>query len=200
VTLALHLPGPTPFQEADWLQGLAQSGDAGAAAQLGLAYRDGRYSLAPDVEASRYWLGRATAGGDPYAAQLLAGTRPPPPVGGDGLATLAGRLASPTLETAAVVSDLLRRADPAAGFADALRQRAAAGDGVAAYQLAMRYHDGSWGVRRDLAQSRQWLLRAAQAGNPVAVKTLARMSRAGEPETTTGAQPLPPTHNGTRSP
>jgi TPR repeat protein len=55
---------------------------------------------------------------------------------------------------------------------DALQQRAQSGDPVAEFQLAMRYRDGAWSVNRDPDKASYWLKRAADAGNPLAVKLM----------------------------
>lgn len=60
-----------PDQEIAWLNRLASTGDAGAQLQLGLAYRDGRYGLAPDAKTGLYWLTQAAANGQSYAADLV---------------------------------------------------------------------------------------------------------------------------------
>lgn len=60
-----------PHQEAAWLQRLANSGDADAQLQLGLAYRDGRYGLASDAGTGLYWLTQAAVNGQSYAADRV---------------------------------------------------------------------------------------------------------------------------------
>lgn len=66
--------GVAAGSEADLLQQLAKSGDAGAALELGLAYREGRDGLAHDPAASLHWLHAAAEGGNAYAADLVADT------------------------------------------------------------------------------------------------------------------------------
>lgn len=60
-----------PDQEIAWLTQLATGGDAGAQLQLGLAYRDGRYGLAPDAKTGLQWLTQAANNGQTYAADLV---------------------------------------------------------------------------------------------------------------------------------
>jgi TPR repeat protein len=57
--------------ELDWLSRLANNGDAGAQLQLGLAYRDGRYDLTPDLKTAMYWLKQSASGGNAYAENAL---------------------------------------------------------------------------------------------------------------------------------
>ena len=57
--------------ELDWLTRLANTGDAGAQLQLGLAYRDGRYGLDPDSKTGLYWLRRSAKGGNIYAEDAI---------------------------------------------------------------------------------------------------------------------------------
>jgi TPR repeat protein len=58
--------------EIGWLNRLAESGDEGAQLQLGLAYRDGRYGLTPDITKEMYWIKRAAEKGNAYAEDALA--------------------------------------------------------------------------------------------------------------------------------
>jgi len=60
-----------PRAELDWLSQLANSGDAGAQLQLGLAYRDGRYGLTPDAKTGLYWLKQSAAGGNAFAEDAI---------------------------------------------------------------------------------------------------------------------------------
>lgn len=71
--------------EVKWLHRLAAGGDTGAEVQLGTAYRDGRYGLAPSQETAFYWFKQAADRGDIYAEELVAdayahgrGTQPDP--------------------------------------------------------------------------------------------------------------------------
>lgn len=127
-----------------WLRDAADRGDPQARADLALLYRQ---HLATDADLRR--------GLDPAAA-------------------LSERLHFPGLETTFVLWDALVADMPEMQSSDALLARARQGDPVAEYQLAVRYRDGAWAVPRDPQQSRYWLERAASAGNPIALKTLAR--------------------------
>ena len=168
VSMVITRPTDSAFHEVDWIQSLAKSGDAGAAALLGLAYRDGRYGLSPDARASQYWLERAAKGGDPYAMYVLSGAKPST----NDVGTPINRFAQPYLKAAPAISGLLTEIDPRSGSGEALRKRAEAGDANAAYQLAMCYRDGSWDVPKDPVQYHRWLLRAAQGGDQLAEKAL----------------------------
>jgi TPR repeat protein len=57
--------------EIGWLKRLAESGDDGAQLQVGLAYRDGRYGLTPDVTKEMYWIKRSAESGNAYAEDAL---------------------------------------------------------------------------------------------------------------------------------
>ncbi len=59
--------------EIGWLNRLAESGDEAAQLQIGLAYRDGRYGLTPDVTKEMYWIKRSAEHGNAYAEDALAG-------------------------------------------------------------------------------------------------------------------------------
>ncbi len=58
-------------QEVAWLTRLANSGDAGAQTQLGLAYLDGRYGLRTDPQTGVHWLTAGARNGSSYAATTL---------------------------------------------------------------------------------------------------------------------------------
>ncbi len=248
VALTPHTTGVAGSQEITWLTRLAEAGDSGAQLQLGLAYRDGRATLAPDPHAALHWFEAAARGGDAYAADALAnayvagqGTARDPRQalrwwrvaanggnadaqrrlgqallaqghddsallwlrraadrgdsgahatlvrlyhgGGTGdadlhrgenpLASAGERMDAAGLRLAFAAWHTLALSSPSEQSADALLRRAREGDPVAEYQLGMRYRDGAWGVGRDPQQARRWLQRAADAGNRVAVHTLA---------------------------
>jgi TPR repeat protein len=172
---------PSDAQELAWLNRLAAADNPDAQLQLGLAYRDGRYGLVPDTGAGQYWLGRAARNGQGYAADLLAER---PVTGNAGavdaartpassqLDSLAMQLKSPMLVTASALWKILGLGLIGSQTSDALQQRAQSGDPVAEFQLGMRYRDGAWGVNRDPVKASYWLKRAADAGNPLAVKAL----------------------------
>jgi uncharacterized protein len=69
--LAGQARGVPAQREIAWIEQLADNGDAGAQLQLGLAYRDGRYGLAPDPRTSLRWLSAAGSAGNAYAADLV---------------------------------------------------------------------------------------------------------------------------------
>ena len=165
--------------EAQWLTTLATNGNPGAQLELGLAYRDGAFGLKPDREASRHWLRMSAEAGNTYAAQTIQTgdhTTNDGTVRGTTLAALAARFHSLTLQALAVVTDLISRASLTPQSAGALRMTADAGDPTAQYQLGIRYRDGGWGVERDTAQARNWLTRAAGAGNSLAAQALPTVS------------------------
>jgi uncharacterized protein len=172
---------PSDSQELAWLNQLAAADNPDAQLQLGLAYRDGRYGLAPDAVAGQYWLEKAARNGQEYAVDLLAGhpatgkagvdnvARTPPP---GRLDTIAAQLKSPMLATISALWKILGLGLAGSQSSDALQQRAQSGDPVAEFQLGMRYRDGAWSVNRDPAKASYWLKRAADAGNLLAVKAL----------------------------
>jgi len=249
ITVAVaHTGRIAPAQELAWLNHLANSGDAGAELQLGLAYREGRYGLQPDARASLRWLTEAGRNGDAYAADLVANayatgedvTRDPQAAlrwwrlaakGGNGdaqahlgeallargdrnraltwirdaadrgnqrahrdltrlyhqqalpdadlhrgenaVAALSERLDATGVNALFAAWETIESSSPITQTAEALEHRAEQGDPVAEYQLAMRYLDGAWAVKRDPKQAASWLRRSAAAGNRVAAQTLA---------------------------
>jgi TPR repeat protein len=171
---------PSDSQELAWLNRLAAANNPDAQLQLGLAYREGRYGLAPDARAGQHWLEKAAHNGEEYAIDLLAGhptTRADtdevanPPVS-SRLDSIAKQVKSPMLVTISALWKLLGLGLIGSQSSDALQQRAQSGDPVAEFQLGMRYRDGAWGVNRDPVTASYWLKRAAAGGNPLAVKAL----------------------------
>lgn len=73
VALMVCLMGTSvkPLPELDWLNTLANKGDAGAQLQLGMAYREGRYGLTPDTKTGMYWLNQSASNGNAYAEMVL---------------------------------------------------------------------------------------------------------------------------------
>lgn len=57
--------------DLDWMSQLANRGEPNAQLQLGLAYRDGRYGLAPDPKTGLYWLKQAAQHGNVYAEDAV---------------------------------------------------------------------------------------------------------------------------------
>jgi TPR repeat protein len=172
---------PSDSQELAWLNRLATANNPDAQLQLGLAYREGRYGLAPDAGAGQYWLEKAARSGDEYAADLLAG-HPTNEAGADEVArtpvtsrldVIAAQVKSPMLVTISALWKILGLGLTGSQSSDALQQRAQSGDPAAEFQLGMRYRDGAWSVNRDPDKASYWLKRAAAAGNSLAVKALA---------------------------
>lgn len=257
VALFSHAGAVPPQREVAWLTQLAASRDPGAELQLGLAYRDGRYGLVPDQQASLHWLTAAGRDGDAYAADLVAnsyaigqGVKPSPQKavhwwkvaategnadaetrlgetllteghnkralnwirdaadrgsrrahadltdlyhtgnlsdddlhrGENQVAALCKRLDATGLDAVFTAWHTLEDYTPILPWDSTLVSRASGGDPLAEYQLAMRYRDGSWGVRRDPRQAMIWLQRAATAGNHLAAHALDEMRHSGTVE------------------
>jgi TPR repeat protein len=183
--LALLLHGghaPSDAQELAWINRLAAADNPDAQLQLALAYKEGRHGLAPDAREGQYWLERSARNGQEYAIGLLAGQ---PTTGTAGAAesartpdrsrseTTAMQLESPALATVSAVWKILGLGLIGSQSFDALQRQAQSGDPIAEFQLGMRYRDGAWSVNRDPDKALYWLNRAADAGNPLAVKVLA---------------------------
>ena len=171
---------PSDSQELAWLNRLAAANNPDAQLQLGLAYREGRYGLAPDAGTGQYWLEQAARNGEQYAIDLLAG-HPTTGAGADEAArtpvtsrldAIAAQVKSPLLVTISALWKILGLGLTGSQSSDALQQRAQSGDPAAEFQLGMRYRDGAWSVNRDPDKASYWLKRAAEAGNPLAVKAL----------------------------
>jgi TPR repeat protein len=157
-----------------WWQVAANGGNADAAYQLG------RQLAADQPQQARHWLQLAAERGDRRAEQQLQrlyrqslATAADLQLGQQSLDTLAAQLDSPTLKVASALWNLVDLPLAAMAPAATLRASAEQGDPVAEYQVAMRYLDGAWELRRDPEQGRYWLQRAAADGNPLAEQTLA---------------------------
>jgi TPR repeat protein len=259
VVIAGRAGGVSTEKEVDWLNRLANSGNPGAQLQLGLAYRDGRLGLTPDIHAARHWLAIAARNGDAYAADatansyaaeqgnpanreqalywwkqaaregnadaqthlgeaMLAQGEKTKAVtwlrnaadrgnsharadlaqlyrksmatdadlhrGENQVAALSERLDAKGLNTLFTFWRDIENGSPLMKDAVALISRAHSGDPVAEYQLGLRYCDGSWAVNRNRQQAIVWLQRAAEAGNPLAAKSLDRIRKVDKPRMT----------------
>lgn len=72
----------TSAEQVDLLSDLATHGNVGAQLQLGLAYRDGEFGLAPDKKSAMHWLETAAGNGNTYAANVVGDAY----AAGDGVA------------------------------------------------------------------------------------------------------------------
>lgn len=154
-----------------WWHQAAQSGNAHAAANIGLTFM--LHATTPYArDEAQQWLQRAASQGDAEARQAV-GVDSPPAATASGLGEQgADRLLSRFYRQ-------WKRIVPGSQDIAELKQAAFGGDSVAQYQLALRYRDGSWGVKADPQQALSWLQQAAQHGNPVAMDTLANAYRQG---------------------
>ncbi len=150
-----------------WWRRAAQAGNAHGESALGAALAAAERAKGEDGDAmlsrqdeGRRWLEQAALQGDDLAQRQLGVEHPA--AAGEGMAAVAPRLTE--------MADVLI---PEGGSVDALREKALAGDSSAAYQLAMRYRDGAWGVEADNRQALDWLELAANHGNALAMSTLA---------------------------
>lgn len=196
-----------PHTAALWFEKAAAAGDAYAAALLGDVYARGKGVQQDDATAMHWWRQAALAGnahaaakiglalmrhaGTPYARDEAQQWLQRAASQGDAEARRAVGVDSAQAMTVSalnvqgpdkLLSSLYRqwkRIVPGNQDIDKTRQAAFDGDNVAQYQLALRYRDGSWGVKADSKQALSWLQQAALHGNPVAMDTLANAYRQG---------------------
>ncbi|MGA7949664.1 MAG: tetratricopeptide repeat protein [Thiobacillaceae bacterium] len=154
-----------------WWRRAAQAGNAHATAEIGLSLMQHATTPFANDEAQQ-WLQRAAANGDAEALQAVR-------VDSAQAATDSGVDMRQGNSLFARLYDQWRRIVPGNQDIANLEQAAFKGDNVAQYQLALRYHDGSWGVMADPELALSWLRQAAQRGNPVAMDTLANGYREG---------------------
>lgn len=140
-----------PSQAIEWLTKSAKHGNRDAQFLLGKMYHEG-YNVEPDNEVARTWLSRAAEQAHSGAINLLAVI--------EGLVN----------ETTKVYQQ----------SAEVLIARARQGDPQAEYELGLRYESGAWDVNQDDKQAMLWITRAANAGNRIAMKTLADIYRNGD--------------------
>ncbi len=154
-----------------WWRQAAQAGNAHATANIGLGLM--QHATTPFArDEAQQWLQRAAARGDAEARQA---------VGVDSAQATAATGLDKQDENKLFASlyQQWRRIVPGNQDIAELNQAAFDGDNVAQYQLALRYHDGSWGVMAEPGLALSWLQQAAQHGNPVAMDTLANAYRQG---------------------
>lgn len=134
-----------------WLTKAAEQGNSDAEFLIGRMYLEGD-AVAQDELLARDWLDRAARQGHSEALNVLRG------------------LANVINATTMVYQE----------SSSQLKARAGSGDPHAEYELAMRYQSGAWDVRRDDAKSMEWLLKAANHGNRLAMQSLAHVYSQGE--------------------
>lgn len=173
----------------DWRIKAARRGDAEAQLKVGRMYQEG-IGVGRNMDQAIYWYRRAALEGN-AEAQSQAGSFHR--YGDDVEVTQASSRSA--FERAAMRGyDLVRY------FMDlvedigywieedwhhrlpGLEKLARDGDAEAAYQLARRYEHGAGGVRQNSATALAWYQRAAEGGHPRALRELARIRSAGDPD------------------
>jgi len=134
-----------------WLEKSAEKNNKDAQFLLGKLRLEGK-AVTKDETIAQSWLTRAAALGHQDAIYLL---------------TLMKKSVDFTLQ-------LYQES------ADALKARAEDGDTQAEYELGIRYESGAWDVQQDNVKALKWITKAAEAGNPVAMDTLAHIYRHGD--------------------
>ena len=138
--------GKNPQQAVYWITKSAEQGNKNAQFLLGKMYYEG-YHVAADKEAARDWLGRAAEQAHTEAIDLLALI--------NGMVKMTTKVYQQS--------------------ADVLMDKARQGDPQAEYELGLRYESGAWDVNKDNQKALAWITRAANAGNRIAMKTLANI-------------------------
>ena len=140
-----------PARAIEWLTKSAGQGNMEAQYLVGKMYKDG-YVVPQDKVIARDWLSRAAAQGHSDAINLLA-----------------------------VIKGILDLTTPVyQQSADILMDKARQGDPQAEFELGLRYESGAWDVKQDNKQALKWITRAANAGNGIAMKTLADIYQHGD--------------------
>ena len=140
-----------PARALGWLTKSAEQGNKDAQYLLGKMYYEG-YSVEPDEETAKGWLSRAAQQAHSGAINLLAVI--------NGLVDVTTKVYQQS--------------------ADVLLAKARQGDPQAEYELGIRYESGVWDVEQDNKKALAWITKAANAGNRIAMKTLADSYRHGD--------------------
>lgn len=140
-----------PARAIDWLSQSAEQGNKDAQYLIGKMYYEG-YAVAQDKKLAKDWLSRAAAQGHSHAINLLA-----------------------RFKDALDLTTMVYQHSP-----EVLKAMANKGDPQAQYELGLRYESGAWDVQQDNDKALAWITRAAQAGNHIAMKTLADIYRHGD--------------------
>jgi len=134
-----------------WLEKSADQNNKDAQYLLGKLYLEG-YAIPKDETVAKDWLTQAAELGHGGAIKLL---------------TLLKESLGFTLKVYEESSTELQK-------------RAKNGDSQAQYELGIRYESGAWDVTQDNTQALEWITKAAEEGNPVAMDTLADIYRHGD--------------------
>lgn len=186
-----------------WFKKAAAAGDPNAAALLGDAYERGE-GVAQDHVAALHWWHQAAAAGNAHATTEIGQTlmkQATTPFArdeaqqwleegareGDAVARQAigvdsapdGAISGSGAPLLSKLYQYWLRIVPGDQDVATVKRHALDGDTAAQYRLALRYHDGSWGVKANAEKALSWLQQAAQHGNPVAMGTLADAYRQG---------------------
>jgi len=170
-----------------WWRDSAEKDNAEAQFLLGKAFLQGQ-GIAKDVDKAITWLEKSAEQNNKDAQFLLGKLR----LEGKAV-TKDETVAQSWLQRAAALGHqdaiyLLSLMKDSINFtlklyqesADVLETRAEDGDAQAEYELGLRYESGAWDVTQDNTKALQWITRSAEAGNPVAMNTLAHIYRHGD--------------------
>lgn len=135
----------------NWLTSSARQGNKDAQYLIGKMYHEG-YVVTQDKVIAEDWLSRAAEQGHSDAINLVAAIK--------GMLDITTRAYQQSSEV--------------------LIDKAQQGDSQAEYELGLRYESGAWDVNQDNKQALIWISRAANAGNHVAMKTLADIYQNGD--------------------
>ncbi len=140
-----------PKQALHWTTLAAEQGNKDAQYLLGKMYYEGQ-DVPYQKEAAKSWLSRAAEQAHSEAINLLA--------------IIDGMLEGSTKtyqQSAEVLIDKAKKGDP-----------------QAEYELGLRYESGAWDVNKDNKKALRWITKAANAGNRLAMKTLANIYQHGD--------------------
>ncbi|HED19130.1 MAG TPA: sel1 repeat family protein [Gammaproteobacteria bacterium] len=150
-----HLEGDgvskNPERAVYWITRSAEQGNKDAQYLLGKMYYEG-YNVPYEKEAARSWLSRAAGQAHSGAINLLAVI--------NGMVDTTTKVYQ---QSAKVLADKAEKGDP-----------------QAEYELGLRYESGAWDVNRDNKKALLWITKAANAGNRIAMKTLADIYQHGD--------------------
>ncbi len=176
-----------PEQAVKWWQKAARKENAKAEYLLGKAYLEG-IGVKKDAKQALHWTTLSAEQGNKDAQYLLGkmyyeGQDVPyqKEAAKSWLSRAAEQAHSEAINLLAIISGMLDSTTKTyQQSAEVLIDKAEKGDPQAEYELGLRYESGAWDVNKDNKKALHWITLAANAGNRLAMKTLANIYQHGD--------------------
>jgi len=176
-----------PKQAVQWWRKAGQNDNPKAQYLTGKAYLEG-VGVSKNPERAIYWITRSAEQGDKDAQYLLGkmyfeGYNVPyeKETAKNWLSRAAEQAHSDAINLLAVINGMVKTTTKVyQQSAEVLVDKAEKGDPQAEYELGLRYESGAWDVNQDNKKALLWITKAADAGNHLAMKTLANIYQHGD--------------------